>query len=70
MARRRNPLVRRRLAQVLADLGPSLDRDGRLRLADVLDRVGATAKYGLLARTCAEAAATLRNEQPAGDVTG
>jgi HEAT repeat protein len=64
LVRRRNLLVRVRLVEVLAGLGPVLAPRPRQELVQVLDQMAAGDRSGLLARACDAATALLRQGQP------
>jgi hypothetical protein len=66
LARGRSPLVRARLARVLAALGPGLAADVRRRLVPVVERAMAGDRSGVLAAACAAALVALREDEPAG----
>jgi HEAT repeat protein len=66
LLRRRNLLVRVRLVQVLADLGPAVAPELRRELARLLEQVAAGDRSGLLARACVAAVAARRQDDGGG----
>ncbi|HEX5272024.1 MAG TPA: hypothetical protein VFW33_16120 [Gemmataceae bacterium] len=66
LARGRDALVRRRLAGVLAAMGPHLEQGDRLELTCALESVQRTARSATLASDCADAIKALRHTSGGG----